>query len=345
MGCRGSGLRHLTDEEKNEVREKLDGRKEAEENLGKTLEVLAIDPEDVVRAYTLFCRIDRDKRGFVDVADILIHAGLPPSEFARRTLSAVVAEAGDDTLTFSEFFMALWGFLTLSHDQLVRHAFDMIDLGVRGRNAGRLDVGDVRQLVLMINGKDEAAAARTEEAVLGKMEKVEAAPPPPTPDQGGRNNGQTGASSFVYAPLTLSSFRRLDRAAPMLMAPAKKMQRVLAAKAPLGEAYWSRQRKTRRRWAKSKDRADLDDESAGSNTRRRRSSSSRRKSGSYYDSDDEEDGANGDDGDGGGRGEEAPDADPVALHRAMYAIPENKAIVEARQKRRDRPLRDPVYCK
>ena len=110
----------------------------------------------------------------------------------------------------------MWSYCTLTHDQLVKFAFDMYDLD----NSGEIEREEVKELVMTVFGK--ADLDQNTERMLHQMDK----------------DGDGSVS--------LKEFRKMEAKANTILRPCFLVQNCMIKK--VGEGYWKRQKARRRKW-------------------------------------------------------------------------------------------------
>jgi len=75
---------------------------------------------------------------------------------------------GDGNLSYSEFFLSLWNFCTLTHETLVKFAFDLYDLD----GSGSLTIDEIFEMVKMMHpSRDEKYAKRQTNLLMEIMDR------------------------------------------------------------------------------------------------------------------------------------------------------------------------------
>ncbi|CAM9331266.1 unnamed protein product [Chrysoparadoxa australica] len=85
---------------------------------------------DAARLLSAFCKIDSGGRGYIDLYDLFNHCDVEFSEYNKRVFRCMAFKSDptqrirDDQMRFDEFLVSTYNYLTMSHDTLVRLAFD-----------------------------------------------------------------------------------------------------------------------------------------------------------------------------------------------------------------------------
>jgi len=197
----------------------------SEGKLERFTDRLEIHKKDVKKFFKIYCTIDNDFSGTIGVDEFFDHFDLEYSSFAERAFSIMDTDRSGDShlqLDFSEFFVGLYNYCTLTHDTLVKFAFDMFD----ATGDGNIGKPEVEALVKMIYGKK---AVETEAAKIMKM----------MDDDG---SGEIG----------LAEFRKMEAKTRSLLFPAFQLQQQLAKKL-MGGAFWKKATKQRTKVMKDTD--------------------------------------------------------------------------------------------
>jgi Ca2+-binding EF-hand superfamily protein len=151
------------------------------------------------------------------VDEFFEHFGLEYSSFAERAFAVMDVERtgeGSGRLDFCEFFIGLYNYCTMSHDHLVKFAFDLFDID----GGGEIGKAELMELVRMVYGKKEV------EGTVMKLLKADK-----------DKNGQ----------VSILEFREMERTSRSLLFPAFDLQRKMAEKI-MGKAYWDKATKRRK---------------------------------------------------------------------------------------------------
>ena len=187
-------------------------RDAAEGKLERFADRLNIHKKDVKKFFKIYCSIDNDFSGSIGVDEFFDHFDLEYSSFAQRAFSIMDTDRSGDShsqLDFVEFFVGLYNYCTLTHDTLVKFAFDMFDVD----GGGHISKEEVEQLVKMVYGKK---AVDKETAKIMKL----------------MDNDGSGEIGLI-------EFRQMESKTRSLLFPAFQLQQQLANKL-MGSGFWKK---------------------------------------------------------------------------------------------------------
>ena len=98
-------------------------------------EGLAFRELDIARLHKTYRRIDNDKSGEIEIAELLAFLDLEKTRFTKRIFS-IFDEDGSGLINFREFVLSLWNYCTLTKASLMMFAFDLYDKDQSGSIAG-----------------------------------------------------------------------------------------------------------------------------------------------------------------------------------------------------------------
>jgi Ca2+-binding EF-hand superfamily protein len=163
---------------------------------------------DVDALWGVFCRMDVQGRGAVELPAFYRFLGVPPSRFADRVF-ALFDESGDGVVDFTEFVTTVWVYCSLDASALCRFAFMMYDGAVCGHISG----ADLRDMMLQMWGERYATNARVMAIV---------------------------ADAGFGDRVSYETFADITARYPYLLFPAFMLQQAVR-RAVLGHDFWARQ--------------------------------------------------------------------------------------------------------
>lgn len=95
-------------------------------------DALLFSESDLGRLLYVFHKIDVDKGGSIDIAELLAFLDLEKTPWSRRIFT-ILDEDGNGTIDFREFVVALWNYCSLGRSTLPLFAFDTFDVDSSGR--------------------------------------------------------------------------------------------------------------------------------------------------------------------------------------------------------------------
>jgi Ca2+-binding EF-hand superfamily protein len=95
-------------------------------------DALLLSENDIGRLLYVFHKIDHDKGGSIDIAELLAFLDLEKTPWSRRIFT-ILDEDGNGTVDFREFVVALWNYCSLGRSTLPLFAFDTFDVDSSGR--------------------------------------------------------------------------------------------------------------------------------------------------------------------------------------------------------------------
>ena len=188
----------------------------ADEDLKTVTEALEIEKKDLKALAVLFCKIDKSGNGNINQHELFKHFKLEYDEFTGRVFKSMDAEqAGAQAeLTFIEFVLAFYNFLTSTIDSLVVLTFKLFDTD----GGGDIGVQEIRSMIRMVYGEEQVE--KHTQTILKKL------------DKGGDQR------------IGLREFQKAEQAAPLLLEPMMHLQDKLRAKV-FNNAYWKSKTKVR----------------------------------------------------------------------------------------------------
>lgn len=144
MGCNNSKFSYRISEEMLELKPQFDA--------------LQFTEQDIGRLYELFCILDRDHSGSLDLHEILVYFHMESNLFAEHSFR-LFDEDQSGHIHFNEFVLAVWNYCTLSHGTLVQFAFDIYDID----SSGSIAVPEVKQMLHDVYGSESVATPKIQQ--------------------------------------------------------------------------------------------------------------------------------------------------------------------------------------
>jgi hypothetical protein len=167
---------------------------------------------------------DNDKKKKIpttlDLESFFAHFAIPRTLMNERIFH-VMDTTGDGELTFLQFSLTLWNYLTLGHRALIRLSFSLLDPD----NTGFISMEDLGELIGEVHGGDWKSLPRMKPVALG-VERIAA------------------KEGDVEGTIGLKAFEKICSEYPALLFPAFSAQLRLR-EAILGKAYWEKEQKKR----------------------------------------------------------------------------------------------------
>ncbi|CAN0330908.1 unnamed protein product [Ascophyllum nodosum] len=185
---------------------------------------------DVARMMRVFLRVDVKETHKLDIDTFFQYFDIESTEYNNRAFQLLAAfEDKEDiprgngssngrgrSLTFDQFFISMYNYGTLTHEALVRFAFDIM---ARGKDF--CNKQDIMELASLLHS-DPARIKETTHSLMTIM------------DPHDQNK------------ITFATFSKEERRLQSMLFPAFKLQKILRAKV-LGKRYWSRATEKRRK--------------------------------------------------------------------------------------------------
>lgn len=99
-------------------------RKHDMEHLEETFDALCLRPEDIGVFMRMFKKIDVDKSGQIDVAELLAFLNIDRTQFTQR-LFTIFDDDHSGCIDFQEFVLSCWNYCSLSRTSLLMFSFDL----------------------------------------------------------------------------------------------------------------------------------------------------------------------------------------------------------------------------
>ena len=171
-----------------------------------------LSAHDVHSFFHCFCMIDKDSSGSIDLDEFFDYMDLDYSRFAVRAFDSMDVHRGVDSsahvLHFQEFLVGIFNYCTLTHDTLVKFAFDILDK----EGTGLLTTAHVRELVDMIYG------ARVDAQVQRLLQRLDR-----------DHNNQ----------IDIKEFRAIEKRARMMLFPIFMLQHQIQSKL-MSTRWWEK---------------------------------------------------------------------------------------------------------
>jgi Ca2+-binding EF-hand superfamily protein len=92
----------------------------------KEFHSLALTDKAVCQFWQIFKKIDSDRSGSIEIAEMLVYFDIERTKFTKRVFG-IFDEDGSGEIDLREFIMALWNYCTLGKSTLIIFAFDLYD--------------------------------------------------------------------------------------------------------------------------------------------------------------------------------------------------------------------------
>lgn len=112
---------------------------------------LKLTKAEVKQLYRLYCRVDRDGSGSVDIVELLALFDIERTRFTEQIFTAFDND-GSGKVDFREFVMSLWNYCTIGPAALEIFTFDLYDVD----NSGVLSPAEVSRMLRDIYGSKHA---------------------------------------------------------------------------------------------------------------------------------------------------------------------------------------------
>ena len=156
----------------------------------------------------------------LDLESFFAHFSISRTNLNERIFHIMDA-TGSGELTFLQFSLTLWNYLTLGHRALIRLSFSLLDPD----NTGFISFEDLGELIGEVHGGDWQSLPRMKPVAMG-VARIAA--------KEGDNDGTIG----------LKAFEKICSEYPALLFPAYSAQLRLR-EAILGKSYWEKEQKRR----------------------------------------------------------------------------------------------------
>lgn len=109
---------------------------------------LQLSRSELTKFFNTYKRIDRDKKGSIELQELLDFLDVENTSFTNRAFS-VFDSNGSGKIDFREFVLSLWNYCTLTKATLDIFTFDLYDED----SSGELGMKEVLQMVEDLYGK------------------------------------------------------------------------------------------------------------------------------------------------------------------------------------------------
>jgi Ca2+-binding EF-hand superfamily protein len=172
---------------------------------------LEVKEDDVHALHEVFEAIDKDRSGTVELQEFFEHCDMDYTPFAARAFGAMdVLHTGDSkhSLHFQEFMIGLFNYCTLTHNTLVKFAYDILPHDEQGE----VNTDQVRLLV------DEIYGGKIDDRVRRLLKVID--------------KDHSGNIDF-------SEFRALEKKSRLILFPAFMLQHGMQGKI-MNARFWER---------------------------------------------------------------------------------------------------------
>ena len=176
-------------------------------------DALMVSEYDVGQLYSVFCEIDEDGSGDIDLAEMVRFLELQRTKFNKRIFT-LFDEDGSGEVDFREFVIALWNYCTMGRPALTLFAFDLYD----DDGSGELELGEIEKMLKEVYGK----SYKTSDSAKRVMKKIEEL-----------------TDEDAFESVSVKEFSKFCDHHPSLLFPAFKFQIDLCQKI-LGTAFWEK---------------------------------------------------------------------------------------------------------
>ena len=181
-------------------------------------DALMVMDKDLEAMYEVFCEIDEDGSGDIDLAEMIRVLELKRTKFNKRIFT-LFDEDGSGEIDFREFVIALWNYCTMGKAALTLFAFDLYDTD----GSGAMELCEMEQMLKECYGKSYKNSDNAKR-VMKKIEDM-------------TENSDCEA-------VNIREFAEFCDFHPGLLFPAFKFQIDLCQKI-VGVKFWQRAAKTR----------------------------------------------------------------------------------------------------
>jgi Ca2+-binding EF-hand superfamily protein len=169
---------------------------------------LGLTENELNQYWTAFCKIDKDSRGQVTIDDFHSFYRIDETLFSKKVFSLMDTD-GSGLISFHEFVLSIWSYLSLDLDSLAKFSFQLYD----NDNSNYMEMNEVNAMITWVYGSTDLNSNDRLGKILEKME------------------------SSSQNRVSLNEFVNYSKQYPLLLYPAFMMQSVLR-RGIFGEAYW-----------------------------------------------------------------------------------------------------------
>jgi Ca2+-binding EF-hand superfamily protein len=170
---------------------------------------LELSEAELNQYWTAFCKIDKSTRGQISLDDFHSFYQLDETPFSRKVFSMMDTD-DSGMISFHEFVLSIWSYLSLDLDSLAKFSFRLYD----NDNSNYMEMNEVNAMITCVYGSN--STRENSERIKKLLEKME--------------------MSFENR-ITLDQFVVFSKQYPLLLYPAFMMQSILR-RGIFGEAYW-----------------------------------------------------------------------------------------------------------
>jgi Ca2+-binding EF-hand superfamily protein len=171
---------------------------------------LELSEKELNMYWTAFCKIDRSSQGQISIDDFHSFYQIDETPFSKKVFTMMDTD-GSGMISFHEFILSIWSYLSLDLDSLAKFSFQLYDYD----NSNFMEMNEVNAMIACVYGS--GTSRENSERIKKILEKMETT-----------NEGRISLDQFVI----------FSKQYPMLMYPAFMMQSILR-RGIFGEAYWN----------------------------------------------------------------------------------------------------------
>lgn len=173
---------------------------------------MCLTKKEVTKLYDLFCKVDIEGSGSVDIVELLILLDIERTAYAEQVFTVFESDSSGKKVDFTEFVLAIWNYCTIRPASLDIFTFNMYDRD----KSGKLSLEAVRQMLLDLFGRNHINDPKVK-SVERELEKF-------------------GDKTSV---ITVEAFKKFAKENENLLYPVFKLQRHLQDNV-LGVSFWTR---------------------------------------------------------------------------------------------------------
>lgn len=171
---------------------------------------LELSEAELNQYWTAFCKIDKSSQGQINIDDFHSFYQIDETPFSRKVFSMMDTD-DSGRISFHEFILSIWSYLSLDLDSLAKFSFRLYDYD----NSNFMEINEVNAMITCVYGSNPSR--ENNERLKKLLEKME--------------------TSYENR-ITLDQFVVFSKQYPLLLYPAFMMQSILR-RGIFGEAYWN----------------------------------------------------------------------------------------------------------
>lgn len=168
---------------------------------------IKLTDNEIDKYWKAFCKVDKLYTGSIHIDRFHEYYKLDETEFTKKVFSIMDSD-GSGSISFHEFILAIWNYLSLDMNSLASFSFRLFDTD----NSKLMEKGEIEAMIGCVYGTGVGNNERVQK-VIDKMEPA---------------NGES---------ITSAEFVNFSRQYPLLLYPAFAMQNILRRHI-FGDAYW-----------------------------------------------------------------------------------------------------------